>query len=396
MLLRAIHIDCSSGISGRGLLGAMTGLGMKPEVLAAEIKNVLSFPFSLNIRPIVFKGVMLRRAEVFVEAGAEYVQADSFIKHFISSEKTPLNIALQNFLTGLLKARAKVSGLPRRQVLLPRSALAKIMVIAAGFLAAKLQLGVSHISATPIPLGLDRQGGQTETDLLILELAKGAAVKQNSRQHPVITPLGVALLTDQVDAYGTLPEMTLAETAFGVAGCSKKGINRIQVFYGAIPAHKTHESCEKSIMVLETAIDDMNPEYFPFLIERLLKAGAADCFLTPIYMKKGRPAHLLTVLCPGPVLDTALNLIFTETTTLGVRFREENRRILPRYIIEVPTGFGPVKVKVSYLTAGGRPVNIAPEFEDCKRLALKHNIPIHEIYDTARQAAITRLSRETK
>ena len=321
LLLRVIHIDCSTGISGRGLLGAMAGLGVEPERLEADIKTVLSFPFSLNIRPIVFNGVLLKRAEVFVADGAEYVPADSFIRHSITTEKTALTIALQNFLTGLLQALAKVSGLPHRQVLLPRSALAKIMVIAAGFLAAKLQFGVSHISATPIPLVLNRHGGQTKTDLLVLELAKGASVKQSSRKHPVITPLGVALLTDQVDAYGTLPEMTLSATAFGVAGCGQKGINSIQVFYGAIPDNKAEESYEKSIMVLETAIDDINPEFFPFLIERLLKAGAADCFLTPIYMKKGRPAHLLTVLCPKTLLDTALDLIFSETTTLGVRFR---------------------------------------------------------------------------
>jgi len=394
MLLKIMHIDCSSGISGCGLLGAMAGLGVELEILATEIKTVLSFPFSLKIRPIVFNGVLLRRAEIFVQGGSEYVQAESFIKHSISFEKTALNIALQNFMAKLLKARAEISGLPCRQVLLPRSALAKMMVIAAGFFAAKQQLGISHISATPVPLPFSRHAGQTEKDLLILELAKGAIIKQNSRKHPVITPLGVALLSDQVDNYGMLPEMTLSKTAFGLAGCGKKGINTLQVFYGTTSDNKTQESYEKSIMVLETAIDDMNPEYFPFLIERLLKAGVADCFLTPIYMKKGRPAHLLTVLCSKSLLDTALDLIFSETTTLGVRFREENRRILPRYVFEVLTSFGPVKVKVGCRTAGGTPVNIAPEYEDCKKLALAHNIPIHEVYDAARQAAIKRLSRE--
>lgn len=145
---------------------------------------------------------------------------------------------------------------------------------------------------------------------------------------------------------------------------------------------------EESVRVIETAIDDMNPEIYPYLIERLIRYGALDAFATPVIMKKGRPANLLSVTCREESLEAVMKIIFQETTTLGVRIREEKRRVLRRSFSEVQTPWGAVKIKAGYLDEeDGEPVQLAPEYEDCKRIAEEKNIPLKEVYAAACSAA---------
>lgn len=144
---------------------------------------------------------------------------------------------------------------------------------------------------------------------------------------------------------------------------------------------------KETVMVIETSIDDMNSQIFPYLAEKLLSAGCLDAFITPIYMKKGRPGNLLTALCRKEDLDQALKIIFAETTTLGVRTREESRYILERKIFTVDTPYGEIRVKAGYLDGSSVPVQIAPEFEDCKNIAETGGIPLKEVFTAAVIAA---------
>lgn len=136
----------------------------------------------------------------------------------------------------------------------------------------------------------------------------------------------------------------------------------------------------EEIMVLETAIDDMNPEFYPYLIEKLLTKGALDAYLQPIIMKKGRPGVLLTVLAQKTDHDNILEVIFMETSTLGVRVRTENRAYLNRTSFTVETTYGSVRVKTA-LTGNSQTVRCSPEFEDCKSRALEKGVPIREVYN---------------
>jgi len=145
---------------------------------------------------------------------------------------------------------------------------------------------------------------------------------------------------------------------------------------------------EETVRVIEAAIDDMNPEIYSYLIEKLIRDGALDAFATPVIMKKGRPANLLTVTCREERLEAVLQIIFLETTSLGVRIREEKRRVLRRTLAEVETTWGVVKIKEGYLDeAGVDPVQLAPEYEDCRRIAEEKGIPLKEVYDVARSLA---------
>ena len=133
--------------------------------------------------------------------------------------------------------------------------------------------------------------------------------------------------------------------------------------------------------ILETNIKDMSPEIFPYVIERLIGAGAIDAHVTPSEMKKGRHGILLTVICDESKKDELLKIIFTETTTIGIRINRLNRVELDRKIVSVKTKYGKVNVKVAYLD--GKPISVKPEFEDCKRIAVEQKIPLKEIMDAA-------------
>ena len=195
-------------------------------------------------------------------------------------------------------------------------------------------------------------------------------------------------MSASVDQYGQMPEMYIDKIGYGALTSDDKERAAVRILLGTDQDIKKPDySEEDTIMVLETSIDDMNPEFFPYIVERLLKLGALDAFLTPIYMKKGRPANLLTVLCRKETLEHALTTIFKEATTLGVRIREEKRRVLRRKFFEVNTPYGNVSVKIGFLGQGNEPVQTAPEFEDCKQIAMKLGVPIKDVYAAAKRAA---------
>lgn len=145
---------------------------------------------------------------------------------------------------------------------------------------------------------------------------------------------------------------------------------------------------EETVIVIETAIDDMNPEFYSYIIEKLFQNGALDAYAVPVYMKKGRPANLLTVICKEEKVERVMEIVFTETTTLGVRMREDKRRVLARSFFDVETQWGKVRIKVGYRSEkDGEPLQIAPEYEECRRIAEEKGVPIKEVYAAARMAA---------
>jgi uncharacterized protein (DUF111 family) len=144
---------------------------------------------------------------------------------------------------------------------------------------------------------------------------------------------------------------------------------------------------EETVLVLETAIDDMSSEIYSYLFATLLKEGALDTYVVPVHMKKNRPAHLLTVICREEKLEHLLEQIFTETTTFGVRIREEKRRVLDRRFTSVTTPWGEIRIKLGF-SSGNQPklLQVAPEYEDCRKAAAEHGIPLKDVYIEARLA----------
>jgi len=237
------------------------------------------------------------------------------------------------------------------------------------------RLGVARWETSPLPVG----SAQTPATAVVAALLSGYPVFGVNAPEP-ITPGAVALLTTLTAATGPLPTMTLQKVGYGTAG----GNNVLPFRLWLGESETTGLEC-RTLLIVETNIDDMDPEFYDYVVSRLLTAGALDVTLLPMQMKKNRPATLLRVLCAPDELDVVRDIMLRETTTLGVRVHEVHRYALPRRSVSVQTPWGSVRVKVAELADGlRRPI---PEYDDCRRLAEAHGVPLWQVYTTAQALA---------
>jgi uncharacterized protein (DUF111 family) len=207
-----------------------------------------------------------------------------------------------------------------------------------------------------------------------VEILKGYPVLMVDVPHELTTPTGAAIV--RALSHGMMPDRPFVSQAVGYGAGSaefKEFPNLLRVQIGELDEGEGTEMID----LVETTIDDMNPQYYPFLLEKLLASGARDAYLTPVVMKKGRPGILLSVLTDSAKLALIADLIYSNTSTIGLRIQRVSRRMLPRREITVDTSFGPVRAK-AVLRDGKE--HITPEYEECRRLSLERNIPLPEVY----------------
>ncbi|MBI5287169.1 MAG: LarC family nickel insertion protein, partial [Deltaproteobacteria bacterium] len=215
-----------------------------------------------------------------------------------------------------------------------------------------------------------------------LELLKGIPVEPSPVRDEVVTPTGAAIITTVAEGFGTIPKMKIEEVGYGIGDKDFKEIpNLLRIIVG-----EGDGADMERLIVLETNIDDMNPQIYEYLMEVLFDGGALDVFLVPIQMKKGRPAILLHVLCAEGKKDTLMDIIFKESTSIGVRCYPVTRYCLEREIREVSTPYGKVRVKVS--KKDGKVLNIQPEYEDCKRIAREKKVPLKDVISVAQEGLL--------
>jgi uncharacterized protein (TIGR00299 family) protein len=213
------------------------------------------------------------------------------------------------------------------------------------------------------------------------ELLKGVPTYSNSVTGELTTPTGATLLATLVDEFGAQPALKVRATGYGAGTRQTPGsANVLRISLGE-RASGAAVSPEEQVAVIDATIDDMSPQIYGHFQEKALAAGALDVYSTPIYMKKNRPAMKVTCVCAVADVDRLAELIFCETTTIGVRYTLAHRKTLRRDFVKIQTEFGAITMKVSYL--GERPVNYVPEFEDCRRLALEKGIALKEIQAAA-------------
>lgn len=220
------------------------------------------------------------------------------------------------------------------------------------------------------------------------DLLRGVPTYSAHIQKELVTPTGAALVRALAPTYCSQPAMKVDRIGYGAGTRNPAGFpNVLRLSVGeqsslsaAQPADTTEED---TVTVLETALDDCSPQLIAFVAEKALATGALDVLLTPVIMKKGRPGTLLTVLCAGADSDRMQQLLLRETTTLGVRIRQERRAILSRELVPVPTPYGTIRIKTG--SHAGEERNLAPEFEDCREAAVRHQVPLKQV----QQAAIT-------
>jgi hypothetical protein len=282
---------------------------------------------------------------------------------------------LLQVLTHFADAVTRVHGVQERDLALRSAFMPTVLYMGCGVATALEVLTIDQLLAAPVNLGAGPHP-------LVAALVRGASVYGEGRSGALTTADGVAILAGLATSFGPLPVMTVTGIGYGASIETERGkAHGLQVLLGEIDAQPTAER----IAVLEANIDDMNPEFYEVIFERVFAQGALDVTLTPLLMKKGRPANKLTVLAPLPAVARLSRTILQETSTFGVRVYEVWRQKLERFVRQVETNYGVIPVKCGVLD--GRIVQAAPEYEACKRAALEQNVPIRLVYTEAARLA---------
>jgi len=386
--MKIAYFDCFSGISGDMILGAFIDAGLDLYQLESELSKLKLSGYTLRAEKTTRKG--LSGIKFFVHT--EEDQAERHLKDIEeiidqSGLGDDIKASSKKIFHELAHVEAKIhNSKPERVHFHEIGGLDSIIDIVGVLIGIKL-LGIEAVYASRIPVGM----GFVECDHGILplpapatlELLKGIPIYASGMEKELVTPTGIAILKNVARSFGIIPEMRIDRIGYGAGSRDLKIPNLLRVWMGETSEERGYE--EDEVILIETNLDNMNPEFFGYASEKLLDRGALDVFMTPIFMKKNRPGTLLSVLITPNKLEDVLSTVFAETTSLGVRLRRQERRKLPREMITVETPFGSVRVKVS--RTGQEIQNISPEYDDCKAIAIKQGIPLRKVYEEAKTAA---------
>lgn len=372
------YFDCFSGISGDMTLGAFLDLGVPAGWLAETLKSGLCIEFDMSVDSLTRMGIAGRG--VTVSSMDQKVRHYSDIKVLIENSKLSDAVKLLSLdmFDRLAAAEAHIHSCPKEAVHFHEVGAVDSIVDIVGTALCVDYLKIDRVFASKIPLGRGTvscaHGTLPVPVPATVEILKDVPVYGTEIPYELVTPTGATIIKTLAEEFGVVPEMTIAGTGYGSGSRDIEGMaNLLRVVLG-----RSGEEVERIVMV-ETCIDDMNPEVYGFLFDRLMADGALDVYMIPAFMKKHRPGTLLQALCPSGCRETVIRRILTETTTLGVRYYDVNRRVLERETVVVETVYGPIAAKRVKRPDGS--VRIVPEYEACKTVAAANDLPIGDVYD---------------
>lgn len=390
--MKIAYFDCFAGISGDMILGALVDVGLDLGILEGKLKELRLDGFHLEARRVKRCALTGTKVEVVVDHHQHAHRHLSDILELIEASDLASKVKedCAAVFRRLAEAEAKVHGTSVEQVHFHEVGALDSIVDIVGSAVALNELGLERIYSSPLHLGsgfvMAEHGRLPVPAPGTAELIKGIPAYASDIEGELTTPTGAAIITTLASYFGPLPAMRVVSVGYGAGSRENAALpNLLRVMIG----EKAEGLEEDTISILESNIDDMNPQFFEPLFERLLEAGALDVYLTPIYMKKFRPAVQLTVLCAADKTEACNRIIFEETTTFGVRVSQAMRKKLFREIRKVDTRFGPVRVKVGRM--GERITDLSPEYEDCKALAKIQQRSVREVYQEAQRVAYQQL-----
>jgi uncharacterized protein (TIGR00299 family) protein len=386
---RHLHFDCYSGAAGNMLLGALLDLGVPRRTVRQAIGRLGLEPVRMYVEE-VHRGA-LAALHVRFAGGARTPRERRWrtIRQLLRRSELPPGIrerSLQVF-EQLAQAEGRVHGISPDRVHFHEVGAVDALCDIVGVCAAVEHLAPERITASSLALGR----GVVETEHGTLPLPAPATLELLSGlpTHPLdvvwetVTPTGAALLRVLVDEFGSMPALRPDTTGYGAGGDRDGPLpNTLRAVLGQTGTQLGRDR----VSVIEANLDDMSPEQLPFLLERLMDAGALDASLAPISMKKGRQGQLLRVIARPSERDALARRILLDSTSLGVRFREETRFVLPREVRTVETSFGRIRVKLAR-DPDGR-VSASAEYESCARAARRTGAPLHRVYREAEARAV--------
>ncbi len=396
--MRIAYLDCVGGISGDMTLGALIDAGVNADELVRTLRKLPLQGFEITVREEVKGGWRGTRVIISQDETAQPHRHLEQILSIIDRSELPgpvKNSAARVFRR-LAEAEGRVHGVEPERVHFHEVGAVDSILDIVGSCLGFFMLGVENLYCSSLPTGYGTircaHGIMPVPAPATAELLKGLPLRSVNVEGELVTPTGAALASTLADSFGPMPAMQLESIGYGLGSRDYELPNYLRLFIGRkLDGERLILEAGEEVLVLETDMDDMNPEWLSYVDSLLRQAGALDVFLLPSIMKKGRPGVRMSVLCPGYLQRQMLKIIFRETTTLGVRMRWEHRRILQRKLLPVSTPWGTVNVKIGYLE-DDQPIQISPEYEDCRRAAVSSGVPIQEIYHFAHQAALKQLN----
>jgi len=436
--MRIAYLECFSGMSGDMFLGALVDAGVPRQVLEETVAT-LGVGAKLEISRVVRSGISATKVDVYVDGEKdlpreEYWEQQERIQshehsdhehghfgrsHFHPGEtrtgvSAPHEHLRHEHGRGLTEIRQIISGasisehaketaiaifeaLGRAEAKIHNTSVESVHFHEVGAVDAMVDivcaavgaeaLGVNEIICSPLNVG----GGTVKCAHgtfpvpvpATVELLADVPVYSSGIAAELVTPTGAAIVKTLASRFAAFPEMKIEKSGYGAGSRDFPGhpnVVRLTIGESASTALATKTASE-TITVLEANLDDLNPQVFGYVMDRLLEEGALDAFGMPVQMKKNRPGTLLTVLCKPEDASKLSHLIFTETTTLGVRRRDEMRQTLARRWENVRTQWGEVRIKIASMN--GTVTNYAPEYEDCQRIAAEHHVPLKQVMQEA-------------
>ncbi|PYS91816.1 MAG: nickel pincer cofactor biosynthesis protein LarC [Acidobacteria bacterium] len=382
--MRLLYFDCFAGVSGDMTLGALVGAGAERHLLVEQLEQLDFSSFEIRFEQVDRSGISAVHAHVETSEQHHHRGLSQILKII---ERSRLSAKVKEraarIFTRLGEAEARVHNIPVEQVHFHEVGALDAIVDVVGACIGFELLGIERFAASPLHVGSGMvemaHGRFPVPPPAVVELLKGAPTYATEIAGELVTPTGAAIVSTLCESYGPAPAMRLTATGYGAGGRNyEKFPNVLRVLIGETETDAQNER----LLMLETNVDDVSPQVIGHLMERAFQRGALDCYFTPVQMKKNRPGVLVSILCRPAEREALTQLLFSETTTLGVRSYEVERRALAREIVPVETQYGPVRIKVARLD--GRISNVTPEYEDCRAAADRYNVPLRDVEAAAR------------
>ncbi len=395
--MKIAYFNCFSGISGDMTVGALLDTGLKIEILEKELKKLGLSGYQLEVKKAVKRGISATQFKVKIkEEGVERT-----IKGILTIlEKSKLDEEIKKetkkIFFNIAQAESKIHQKDIDKIHFHEiGGLDSIIDITSAVIGIKT-LGIEEIYSSALPVGKGfvkcAHGVIPVPAPATLELLKNIPTYSGGIESEMITPTGAAIISTLAKSFGKRPLMKIERIGYGAGEKEFTIPNLLRVSVGEkISKDKDFKDdyISDEAVLIETNIDDMNPEFYNYIMDQLFSQGALDVFLTPIQMKKNRPAHMLSIIVYEQNLKEILEVLFSESTTLGVRIKEIKRLRLGQQNFIAETKYGKIRVKVGIFK--GEIKNIAPEYEDCKKMAKQHQVPLKEVYEEVKKVAYDKL-----
>src|SRR5438552_6881208 len=387
--MKLAYFDCFSGISGDMTLGALVDAGCGVDLLRSELCGLQVREWELSTEKVWKNGMAATYVKVKTEDQSKHRSLSAILEILQKSQLAPdVRHRAAEIFVKLGEAEARVHDVPIEKIHFHEVGAVDAIVDIVGACIGFHALGIEKFACSALNVG----GGTAKMAHGVLpvpapataNLLQGKPTYSNGVQKELVTPTGAAIVAALCEWFGPQPPMSVTAIGYGAGTADLEGQpNVVRLMIGEASG-KSVAGFDEEIAVIEANLDDMNPQIYGYFLERALAASALDVYTTPVQMKKNRPGTLLTVLCKPQDTNTLISLIFAETTTFGARTYRAQRRTLPREFLNVTTAFGDVRIKISRVN--GRILHVAPEYDDCRKLAVEKNVPLQRVISEALRA----------